>query len=47
MGTLYQLSIVIGILAAYFSNWALLSFARANPEAFAGTYRATVGMGVS
>ena len=31
---LYQLSIVIGILAAYFSNWVLLRFSQANPEAF-------------
>lgn len=30
----YQLSIVIGILLAYFSNWALLSFAESNPGAF-------------
>jgi SP family arabinose:H+ symporter-like MFS transporter len=34
---LYQLSIVIGILAAYFSNWSLLSFSQANPDAFGGT----------
>jgi SP family arabinose:H+ symporter-like MFS transporter len=33
---LYQLSIVIGILAAYFSNWVLLGFARENPRAFGG-----------
>ncbi len=33
----YQLSIVIGILAAYFSNWSLLGFSQANPEAFGGT----------
>jgi len=32
----YQLSIVIGILAAYFSNWSLLCFSQANPEAFGG-----------
>ena len=32
----YQLSIVIGILAAYFSNWALLRFAQGNPNAFGG-----------
>ncbi len=31
----YQLSIVVGILAAYFSNWALACFAEARPEAFA------------
>ncbi len=54
---LYQLSIVIGILAAYFSNWALLSFARANPGAFGGygwmhliligeTWRAMFGAGM-
>ena len=34
---LYQLSIVIGILAAYFSNWLLLSFSQANPETLGGT----------
>ncbi|MFH1920432.1 MAG: sugar porter family MFS transporter [Planctomycetota bacterium] len=34
---LYQLSIVIGILAAYFSNWLLFDFSRANPGAFGGT----------
>lgn len=34
---LYQLSIVIGILAAYFSNWSLLSFSEANPNAFGGS----------
>ena len=33
---LYQLSIVIGILAAYFSNYLLLSFAEANPNALGG-----------
>ena len=54
---LYQLSIVIGILAAYFSNWALLCFARANPEALGGqgwmhliliaeTWRAMFGAGM-
>lgn len=32
---LYQLSIVLGILAAYFSNWALLDFAKGHPTAFA------------
>ena len=31
---LYQLSIVIGILAAYFSNWSLQLFADNNPGAF-------------
>ncbi|MBC8769567.1 sugar porter family MFS transporter [Arenibacter sp. BSSL-BM3] len=34
---LYQLSIVIGILLAYFSNWSLLGFSRGNMEAFGGT----------
>jgi len=34
---LYQLSIVIGILAAYFSNWSLLSFSESHPNAFGGT----------
>jgi len=33
---LYQLSIVIGILLAYFSNWLLLGFADNNPAAFDG-----------
>ncbi len=33
----YQLSIVIGILAAYFSNWWLLGFAQSHPKAFGGT----------
>ena len=33
---LYQLSIVIGILAAYFCNWGLLSFSQSHPEAFGG-----------
>ena len=32
----YQLSIVIGILAAYFSNWWLLGFAQSHPLAFGG-----------
>lgn len=32
---LYQLSIVLGILAAYFSNWLLLAFAEGHPQAFA------------
>ena len=31
----YQLSIVLGILAAYLSNWLLARFAAANPAAFA------------
>jgi len=31
---LYQLSIVIGILAAYFSNFLLLGFAEGSPDAF-------------
>jgi MFS transporter, SP family, arabinose:H+ symporter len=34
---LYQLSIVLGILAAYFSNWLLLRFSEAHPGAFGGT----------
>ncbi len=33
---LYQLSIVVGILAAYFSNWLLLTNAQAHPMAFGG-----------
>ncbi len=33
---LYQLSIVIGILAAYFSNWSLQLFATNFPETFGG-----------
>jgi SP family arabinose:H+ symporter-like MFS transporter len=33
---LYQLSIVIGILAAYFSNWLLLCLAEHHPDAFGG-----------
>jgi MFS transporter, SP family, arabinose:H+ symporter len=32
----YQLSIVIGILAAYFSNWWLARFAQTHPQAFGG-----------
>jgi SP family arabinose:H+ symporter-like MFS transporter len=36
LGALYQLSIVIGILAAYCSNWLLLNFAQGHPLAFAG-----------
>jgi SP family arabinose:H+ symporter-like MFS transporter len=32
----YQLSIVIGILLAYFSNWLLLGFAESHPHAFGG-----------
>lgn len=32
----YQLSIVLGILAAYFSNWVLLRFAQGHPGAFDG-----------
>ncbi|MBU4271166.1 MAG: sugar porter family MFS transporter [Planctomycetes bacterium] len=31
---LYQLSIVLGILAAYFSNWLLLGFAQGHADAF-------------
>lgn len=34
--SLYQLSIVVGILLAYFSNWALLRFAETHPQAFGG-----------
>ncbi len=34
---LYQLSIVIGILLAYFSNWVLLGFAQTNAMAFGGS----------
>ena len=34
---LYQLSIVIGILLAYFSNWILLNFSNGNEFAFGGT----------
>ena len=34
---LYQLSIVIGILLAYFSNWLLLCFAQSRPLAFGGS----------
>lgn len=33
---LYQLSIVLGILLAYFSNWLLLSVAQTHPEALGG-----------
>ncbi len=33
---LYQMSIVIGILLAYFSNWGVLNYAQANPEGFGG-----------
>lgn len=32
----YQLSIVLGILAAYLSNWLLLRFAMSYPDAFGG-----------
>ncbi len=32
----YQLSIVIGILLAYLSNWLILQFAQNNPSAFGG-----------
>ncbi len=31
---MYQLSIVIGILAAYFSNWCLVEYAASHPSAF-------------
>ncbi|MGH7951957.1 MAG: sugar porter family MFS transporter [Limisphaerales bacterium] len=34
LGTFYQLSIVIGILLAYLSNWLLLRFAQLHPHAF-------------
>jgi SP family arabinose:H+ symporter-like MFS transporter len=34
---LYQLSIVIGILLAYFSNWILLEISQGSPEVFGGT----------
>jgi len=34
---LYQLSIVIGILLAYFSNWILLEISKESPEIFQGT----------
>lgn len=33
---LYQLSIVLGILAAYFCNWGLLNFSQNYPTAFGG-----------
>ncbi len=33
---LYQLSIVLGILLAYFSNWVLLNFAQNHPDALTG-----------
>jgi SP family arabinose:H+ symporter-like MFS transporter len=36
LGTTYQLSIVIGILAAYFSNWLILGFAQLHPDALGG-----------
>lgn len=32
----YQLSIVIGILLAYLSNWLILGFANGHPDAFGG-----------
>lgn len=32
---LYQMSIVVGILLAYFSNWWLLGFSQQNPDTFA------------
>jgi MFS transporter, SP family, arabinose:H+ symporter len=34
---LYQLSIVLGILLAYLSNWLLLQFAHTHPAAFGGS----------
>ena len=37
MVALYQLSIVVGILLAYFSNWILLNFAESGATAFGGT----------
>lgn len=37
MVALYQLSIVIGILLAYYSNWALLRFAEMHSHAFGGS----------
>jgi MFS transporter, SP family, arabinose:H+ symporter len=54
---LYQLSIVLGILAAYFSNSLLLAFAQNHPHAFGGvgwlhwtliaeTWRGMFGVGV-
>lgn len=33
----YQLSIVLGILLAYLSNWLILRFAQEHPEGFGGT----------
>lgn len=36
LGAFYQLSIVIGILLAYLSNWLILRFAQNNPKAFGG-----------
>ncbi|OHB53708.1 MAG: hypothetical protein A2Y12_15110 [Planctomycetes bacterium GWF2_42_9] len=33
---LYQLSIVVGILVAYFSNWQIQNFAEHNSQAFSG-----------
>lgn len=36
LGAFYQLSIVIGILLAYLSNWLILRFAQNNPNAFGG-----------
>jgi SP family arabinose:H+ symporter-like MFS transporter len=37
MVAFYQLSIVVGILVAYFSNWSLLGFAESNRGAFGGS----------
>lgn len=42
----YQLSIVLGILLAYVSNWGIVQHARANPAAFGGegtVHRVLVG----
>lgn len=33
---LYQMSIVIGILLAYFSNWSLLNYSQSDPTTFGG-----------
>lgn len=33
---LYQMSIVIGILLAYFSNWGVLNYSQANPDGLGG-----------
>jgi MFS transporter, SP family, arabinose:H+ symporter len=36
LGAFYQLSIVVGILLAYLSNWLILRFAQHHPTAFGG-----------